>query len=245
MIKIKNIILLILFTFNGETTYSQTNNSEIKIWLDDSISMEFVKIDSLDIWAGKYEVTNLQYSKFMRYRDGYHINGLPLDGLHQPAVFVSYCDVQGFLYWINANIELPEGLKARLPSGSEWSYLIDRNRNLKYPWGNDWPPSMGNYLDQTGNDSLRWDWHIKSYRDNFEVSAPVHLTSKNDFGIYGLPDNVREWTSEEAPKDGWYFIRGASWRDSKREVLETKYKISGAQWGKDNHIGFRVVLSDR
>jgi formylglycine-generating enzyme required for sulfatase activity len=238
----KKLLIIISFLNISLSVYSQVDPKTLSIQLDDSISMDFIKIDSLDIWIGKYEVTNQQYEKFMRYRDGSHIMGVDLGQPDQPAVFLSYCDAEGFMYWINTNADLPDGLTARLPSGQEWNYLLSEYQDQNYPWGNTWPPTEGNYLDQSSYDALKWEWYIESYNDGFNVSAPVHSTHKNKMGIHGLMDNVREWTSEKSEKDGWYYIRGASWRDSKPEFLETKYKVAGAKWGKDNHIGFRVVL---
>ena len=57
--------------------------------------------------------------------------------------------------------------------------------------------------------------------------------------------NVREWTSESAKDGTWHVIRGGSWRDSGEDRLACDFGVAGAMWGKDNHIGFRVVLSNR
>ncbi len=236
-------LIPLLFALLNYNLKAQQAEDEINISLDDSLKMEFVWIEGLDIWVGKFEVTNEQYEKFMRFRDGSKVAGLNLGGRQQPAVFVSYCDTEGFMYWLNTNVEMPDGFSARLPSKNEWDFFLRSYKNQKYPWGNDWPPESGNYLDQTGYDSLKWEWCIDSYRDNFAVSAPVELSVKNNLGIHGLLDNVREWTSEKSQKEGWFYIRGGSWRDSKKEHLETHYKVAGAKWGKDNHIGFRVVLA--
>lgn len=237
----KQASLILSYLLLSNVLIAQSDS--LSISLDDSTQMDFIKIDSLDIWIGKYEVTNQQYEKFMRFRDGSHIMGVNLGHPNQPATFVSYCDAEGFTYWINSNVELPDGLTARIPTGQEWEYLLSEYQDQKYPWGNNWPPTEGNYLDQSSFDDLKWEWYIESYNDGFSVSAPVHSTLKNKMGIHGLMGNVREWTSEESEKEGWYFIRGASWRDSKKELLETNCKVAGAKWGKDNHIGFRMVLA--
>ena len=215
----------------------------LRIKLDDKTFIDFVWIDSLEIWAGKYEITNQQYRKFMRFRDGNSISGLNLNGDSQPAVFVSYCDAIGFCFWVNNNAELPNEFKARLPNKKEWDYLITAGKQSKYAWGNKWPPKFGNFLDQTGKQELGWEWQIANYDDGFAVSAPVESTSINALGVCGIAGNVREWTSEITKDGSWHMIRGASWRDSNQEKLRWNYGIPGAMWGKDNHIGFRIVLS--
>jgi len=144
-------------------------DSSLVVSLDSNINVEFAWLKKLQLWAGKYEVTNAQYRKFMRFRDGTQIKGLALNADDQPAVFVSYCDAMGFCYWLNNNTVLPEGFEARLPSGEEWTYMITGGENRKYPWGNDWPPKSGNYLDKSGNKALSWEWFIPEYEDGIRL----------------------------------------------------------------------------
>lgn len=176
----------------------------------------------------------------MRYRDGSNIKGLTLSEDDQPVVFVSYCDALGFCYWLNKNTNVPDGFRARLPEKTEWDYFIKPN--------NDQTQSEslyreGNFLDESANKALGWGWHLKNYDDGFPVSAPVNLTFKNELGIFGLSGNVREWTNEQGKNSNWHIIRGASWRDSDPNHLRWDYRVEGANWGKDNHIGFRVVIA--
>ncbi|MCG8603835.1 formylglycine-generating enzyme family protein [bacterium] len=194
------------------------------------------------MWVGKYEVTNAQYRKFMRFRDGTGIDGLDLNADEQPAVFVSYCDALGFCHWLNYNTDIPEGYCARLPTGEEWTQLVRAGKDKVYPWGSSWPPQAGNYLDKAGNEAFGWEWFIEGYTDGFAVSAPVTLTPVNEWGIHGMGGNVREWTSESAKDGTWHIIRGGSWRDGDRDRLANEFGVAGAMWGKDNHIGIRVVL---
>ncbi len=241
---LKYLILFVLpFTEVLKAQDQGMSDKTFSLVIGEKVSMDFVWVEALKLWAGKYEVTNEQYQKFMRFRDGKSIEGLALDGDRQPAVFVSYCDALGFCHWLNTNTQIPENFKVRLPSGNEWTYLATAGDDRKFPWGNSWPPEKGNYLDQTGYDSLGWDWSIRGYTDGFAVSADVTLTYANPLGISGIGGNVREWTSESAKDGSWHVIRGASWRDGGEEKLRCSYGVAGAMWGKDNHIGLRVIMS--
>ncbi len=227
------------------STHQPSGSGAVELTVDmgSGASMDFVRIESLDLWVGKYEVTNAQYRRFMRYRDGSGIQGIDLSGDRQPAVFVSYCDTLGFVHWLNSNVDLPQGFQARLPSGEEWTRLVQAGRERTYPWGESWPPESGNYLDRSGDQALQWGAFIEGYSDGFAATAPVEATARNDWGIHGLGGNVAEWTSESGKKDAWHVIRGASWRDYRKQRLASGFRREGAMWGKDNHIGFRVVLS--
>ena len=239
---------LLLFFLSSHLSPTQSNEPSVetlRIQMGTSTSIDFVWVESLELWVGKYEVTNAQYRKFMRFRDGTNVNGLDLNGDEQPAVFVSYCDALGFCYWLNNNTEIPEGYHARLPTGEEWTQLVRAGNERIYPWGNSWPPEAGNFLDKDGNEALGWEWFIEGYNDGFAVSSPVTLTPENEWGICGIGGNVREWTSESAKDGTWHVIRGGSWRDSGEDRLACDFGVAGAMWGKDNHIGFRVVLSNR
>ncbi len=55
--------------------------------------------------------------------------------------------------------------------------------------------------------------------------------------------NVREWTSENGNKDNLHIIRGASWRDAGSKHFQWDDEVAGAIWGKDNRIGFSVVIT--
>ncbi|MEO1033223.1 MAG: SUMF1/EgtB/PvdO family nonheme iron enzyme [Bacteroidota bacterium] len=237
------IFVLILLSLASKTEAQIIDTLSLK--LDEKVEIDFHWLDSLNIWVGKYEVTNEQYNKFMRFRDGSNINGLDLSNDLQPAVFVSYCDAVGFCYWLNNNTKIPEGFHARLPSKSEWDFMVKDGEESNTNMNLNWPPVKGNFLDETANKELGWDWHIKDYDDGFSVSAPVNLTLKNKLGLFGIRDNVREWTSEEGKDSNWRIIRGASWRDSSQKQLTWDYKVAGAIWGKDNHIGFRVVIAKK
>lgn len=235
------IFLLLVFT---PDLHTQERDS-LSLALDDTVHMQFIWLKTLGIWSGQYEVTNRQYQKFMRYRDGSQIQGASLSESLQPAVFVSYCDAQGFCFWLNTNTDIPNGFEARLPTKEEWDYFINPgNKKLTLP-DSVGSNLVGNFLDETAHQTLGWDWHLKGYVDGFPVSAPVDQSSRNELNLFGVKDNVREWTNEKGESGNWYIIRGASWRDSDPKVLRWDYGVAGAIWGKDNHIGFRVVIAPK
>ncbi|MEK7867370.1 MAG: SUMF1/EgtB/PvdO family nonheme iron enzyme, partial [Planctomycetota bacterium] len=140
---------------------------------------------------GRTEVTNEQFQRFARgrrYLAG-HSSGKvleqDLDGAEQPAVGVTWREVQVYCEWA--------GL--RLSTEQEWELVARGGDGRRFPWGNEWPPPAGggNYADagEDGGDGVGAVFGTR--RDGFIATAPVGKGSPNPFGVYDLGGNVWEW----------------------------------------------------
>lgn len=218
---------------------------EMRIDLGAGETMEFVFVQALDIYVGKHEVTNGAYRRFRPAHDSGSYEGWTLDLNCQPAVQVSLDDARAFCYWIQGGGWIPVGYQARLPSGPEWTSIARCDGDGAHPRRADWPPLYGNFADETAERILGWAGHsIEGYDDGAAVTCPVPESGENKCGLFGLAGNVWEWTEEPARDGSWRVLRGGSWRHQREDQLRTDYREKhGAPWGKDNSVGFRVVLS--
>jgi hypothetical protein len=205
--------------------------------------MEFVRIDTLNGWVGKYAVTNEEYRRYQPDHNSGEYETRSLNGDRQPVVQVSYDDAVAFADWMNRTAELPEGRKCRLPDGSEWLTFAQCGDNRKYPWGNDWPPKHGNYADAALKRGFSAWSVINGYDDGYDVTCPVEESGENDWGLFGVGGNVWQWTSELY--DGastWRVMRGGSWGSSDANSLECASRYWNVPSYRKSSIGFRLLL---
>ncbi len=177
------------------------------------------------IWIDKYEVSWLQFRKFLRDEK---IKAQPIedteyirDGDEFPAVIsfeeaMKYCEKYGL----------------RLPKTDEWVYAAGKGR-YTYPWGNV-SPAM---VDVKGNwranfDTLDGD----KDKDGYKGTAPVKSFEKfsSPFGIVNMVGNVWEWTKEKILKGGGYL--------SLEDDLEVKSSRKGESYDKE---GFRCIKVEK
>ena len=222
--------------------------------IGDRVIMDFVWIETLGAWVGKYEVTNDDFRKFRPEHDSgfFERRGTKysLNEERQPVVEVSYEDAEDFLDWLNLREPLPDSkIQARLLSEEEWTAIARCGTDRKFPWGENLPPTRGNYKDLTSHEVLNLSnrpepssKEMGGYRDGFAVAAPVELSGRNEWGLYGVGGNVWEWTS-----DGYSqrrVSRGASWLYADKH-LAIDYTSTQKKSKKDRSIGFRVLLAPR
>lgn len=228
---------------------STTTPEEGQPWMSPSTGMEFVWIEALKMWVGKYEVTNGEYRKKEPGYDSKNFNDYSLNEDRQPVVYVNFNDAQAYAKWLTEQDQqsgkLPEGYEYRLPTGDEWITFAQCGDGREYPWGNDWPPKSGqagNYLDSTAQSKFSvFSKGVDGYTDGFAVTCPVEKSVRNDWGVLGVGGNVCEWTEEQ--DDDSSVLRGASWNSflPYRSRCEFGDKRDASQ--QYNYIGFRLVLS--
>jgi iron(II)-dependent oxidoreductase len=218
-------------------------------------------------YADKFEITNEQFKKFIesnKYTTEAEITGLGWvyndgilsqvkgacwkdpngDGkgieniLQHPVVQVSWKDAENYAKWANE----------RLITEAEWEKAARANKELVYPWGNDWIDNVSN----CGDDACS--------------TAPVgsYQQDKSPYECYDMAGNVAEWCSDyyeqlyyqsritdnpKGPATGYsHIIRGGSWISFSTEARLTVRK-SGVLSGQKNrpgqfwtnYIGFRCA----
>lgn len=205
----------------GTDRYSDDNNSPVR-----KIEMQSFKIC-------KYEITNLQYSEFIRktvhqppssefWPAGHYRSGeedFPVTGISRDDA-ADYCRFYAM----------------RLPTEDEWEYAARTENGYYYPWGDAEDISGSNVA--TG----------------YPVKIGASKRDVNSIGIHDLSGNVSEWTSSEVQRkslQGYdvshFVIRGGSWEkmvgaDSARLSRRGFVRIGGIHSGSST-IGFRCVMN--
>ena len=224
-------------------------------------------------YMGKREVTNKEFREFLGTHNSGSFKGQRLSEDDQPVVRVTWEQAALFCNWLSAKESLPPayvkkggrlvavepiGNGYRLPTEAEWEYcarFINSQGSLKYPWGNQFPPTSasGNYADTTAQKLL--PAYIENYTDGYPVTAPPAKFKANGLGLYNLGGNVAEWchdfytiytyntnetdTDPSGPSDGkHHVIKGASWKTASMSKLRLAYRdYSDA---KRPDLGFRI-----
>lgn len=215
-------------------------------WTVPEIELELVWIQDLGIWAGKYTVTNREFRRFRPEHNSWHFRTHDLNGEDQPAVHVSFEDAVAFCEWLTERERsagrLPEDREFRLPGGDEWVLLARCGTDRIFPWGDAMPPTRGNFSDEAAAQYFAFDT-IEGYDDGFVVTAPVQESGVNEWGLYGLGGNVREWTTDVISSERMQ--RGSNWIGSNPEILKLEYRHSRPVNARENTVGFRVILATR
>ena len=74
--------------------------SEGRDWTSPTTGMEFVWIEALKMWVGKYEVTNAEYRKKEAGHNSKEFSGHSLNGDRQPVVNVNFDDAKAYAEWM-------------------------------------------------------------------------------------------------------------------------------------------------
>ncbi len=218
-----------------------------KPWVAQTVPMEFVWVSAMQMWVGRYEVTNEEYHQMDPAHESGEFNGICLKGSRQPVVRVNFDDTVAYAAWLTeqerAAGKLPDDLRYRLPSRLEAITYTRAGMAATYPWGETWPPARGNYADGALGTAFPDKPSISGYQDGFATTAPVDLSGENLWGIYGAGGNVWETTSREpgSPRFGGW--QGGGWEDHQtaRIRADAFYGFIGNARGAVN--GFRLVLA--
>lgn len=215
-------------------------------WTVPGMGMEFAWVPTMAGWVGRYEVTNSEYRRFRPDHDSGRFEGHALNGDRQPAVEVNFSDACAYAAWLSQRERdagrLPEGFSYRLPTRDEWTAFARCGDARTYPWGNDWPPRYGNFVDRTAKRTFV-DWSvIEGYDDGYAVTCSVQASGQNDWGLCGVAGNVWECTlrPDRSGFDAW---RGGAWRFINLAFLRCDFRFAGDGVLRDNYFGFRLVLA--
>jgi uncharacterized caspase-like protein len=217
---------------------------DLVVDLGGGVNMEFVWIEALKIWVGKYEVTNEQYRRKEAGHESKDYKGHSLDGDSQPVVYVNFDDAKRYAEWLNTQFrsQFPDGFRVRLPSEDEFMTYAQCGDGREYPWGNNWPPRSGQAGNYSDSDSV-WKYRIDGYRDGHAVTCNVEDSWANPWGLYGVGGNVWEVCASDSSGGSFGAWRGASWNDNNQAYLRCSCRYVRGPSYRDYSDGFRLVLS--
>jgi formylglycine-generating enzyme required for sulfatase activity len=223
--------------------------SFLDVPLGTGCDLEFVWVDTLKIWFGKYEISNIQYRHFDTKHSSRTFEGLNLDLADQPVVYVSWYDAESFCQWLNTNFSdrIPANYEFRLPTSGEWEFTASCSDERKFPWGDQWPPLYGNFSDMTARKNVSQWQGILGYDDGYIVTCLIQNSGMNECGIYGLAGNVWEWCDNWFDKkDQRFKIRkGGSWDFDPKESLRILANGLDRPEARYDTIGFRIIVAPK
>jgi formylglycine-generating enzyme required for sulfatase activity len=204
-----------------------------------------------DFFLGKYQVTQAQWCAVA--------TGLPkiehdLDpdpsgfkGDTHPVEKVNWYEAVEFCQRLSEAM----GRDYRLPSEAEWEYACRAGTTTPFSFGEIITTDLVNY-------NSKYTYGQISKGDYREQTTPVGSFPANDFGLYDMHGNVREWcfdvwheNYEGAPTDGspWItgkeqnrLLRGGSWLNNPR-LCRSAYRSRRTPEVRLNFVGFRVCCS--
>lgn len=210
-------------------------------WTSPGTGMEFVWVEALGLWVGKYEVTNGEYRRKVPGFDSRAFGGYSLNEDRQPVVQVNFSDAKAYAEWLTArDFRSSERFRYRVISETEWQACAQCGDGREYPWGKAMPPRYGNYSDEGSAFSYR----LSGYSDGAAVTAPVERSGgPNEWGLYGLGGNAWECCARDMYGRTFGAWRGASWRHSTPDDLSiaSRYVFEGD--ARTCYGGFRLVVS--
>lgn len=166
------------------------------------------KVTLPEFLIDRYEVTNLQYKKFIDATGGHspeHFRNrtYPAGKADHPVTFVSWDDAVAYCAWAGK----------RLPTDQEWEKAARGTDGREYPWGNE-------FAAENANMPARWQ-ELKQFGDTTPVGA--FEKGASPYGVYDMTGNVWEWTAS------WYEAYPGNTTPS--ESYGQRYKtLKGGSW---------------
>jgi formylglycine-generating enzyme required for sulfatase activity len=237
---------------------------------------------SRPFYLGKYKVTKGQFKKFVEAigyvtdteADGGASWGYTADkrqpfqarpefnwadwGVDQsdgsPVVNVSWNDAMAFCYWLSQK----DGKTYRLPTEAEWEYACRAGTTTRFYNGENAEEltQIANVLDAAAKAQIPAVSEQLASSDGWAFTSPVGQFRPNNFGLYDMTGNAREWcadwydkdyyaTSPErdpaGPPSGFFRVsRGGGW-NSPAALCSSARRGYGEPTARDFNLGFRVV----
>ncbi|MES1982334.1 MAG: SUMF1/EgtB/PvdO family nonheme iron enzyme [Pseudomonadota bacterium] len=155
-----------------------------------------------------YEVTNLQYKKFIDatdHKSPQHFSDrtYPEGKADHPVTFVSWKDAHDYCAWAGK----------RLPTDQEWEKAARGTDGRMFPWGNEFVPNNANTPLYWKNVQLEGD----------TTPAGAFAAGASPYGVYDMSGNVWEWT------ESWYKAYPGS-KDKSENYGEQYKTLKGGSW---------------
>lgn len=156
---------------------------------------------------GRLPITNAQYAVYVQQtktlpppKVGWFGPNPPAGKEDHPVVGVSWLDAQNYCAWLS---ELT-GLPIRLPTEAEWEKAARGSDGRRYPWGNEWDPTVCN----PNSENL--------------TAADAFPGGASPYGCLDMVGNAAEWTStlwgkEWLTNDFPYPYQGVDGRETPQE----------------------------
>ncbi len=192
-------------------------------------------------YLGQFEITQAQWTAVTGSQpwneDG---RTYVTDEPTQPAVYVSWLDVQDFITMLNDAEGAP---LYRLPTEAEWEYAGRAGTTTRWSWGDD-PAVIDDYAWYRDNTFFRGEpW-----------AHPVGLKLPNPWNLYDMHGNAWEWVEDwsgkyqggpqvdpQGPDTGRYrIVRGGIFMGDARG-LRSAFRYGGSQDFPDGGVGARLV----
>lgn len=213
-------------------------------WTSPATGMEFVWIAPMNMWVGKYEVTNGEYRKKEPRHDSKSHDSHILNGDRQPVVYVNFDDAKAYAAWLTERDKALLGdMRYRLPSEQEFMTYAQCGDGRQYPWGNNWPPLSGQAGNYQGQEVAGSGKKITGYNDGHPVSCDVEKSWKNSWRLYGVGGNVWEVCASDSSGGSFGAWRGAALDCNDQGTLRCSYRLDYGGSIRYHFIGFRLVLS--
>ncbi len=155
-----------------------------------------------------YEVTNLQYKKFIdetgrRSPSHFRNRTFPPGKADHPATFISWKDANAYCEWTGK----------RLPTDKEWEKAARGLEGQIFPWGNEFDVKKA-------NTPVRWQ---AIGHDGDTTPVGTFAEGISPYGLYDMTGNVWEWTAS------WYAAYPGNTTES--ENYGERYKtLKGGSW---------------
>ncbi len=165
-------------------------------------------------------------------------------GDERPVENVSWNDAQEFIAKMN---DMKPELCLCLPTEAQWEYACRAESDTPFCWGESMDSELvnfdGSYPYNNGPNS-----------ENREQTIDVKALPCNDWGLYQMHGNVREWchdwfgeyrsvsvTDPKGPKSGdGRVLRGGSW-DGRGWSCRSAFRNRGNPSGRNVNFGFRLA----
>ena len=209
--------------------------------------------------VGKFEVTFDQWDACVSGGGCKNVDDEGWGRGNRPVINVDYAAAKSYTIWLSKKT----GKSYRLLTESEWEYAARAGTRTAWFWGDHRGrggiPAACLYANSHDQTSMKnrpdFTWIGHPCDDQFTYTAPVGTYKPNEFGLYDMLGNVREWIADckgnyaEAPTDGSAFessncekriARGGGWIDGPTWV-RSGYRHPLSPNYVNYAVGFRVA----